>query len=759
MDYLDNLNEEQKKAVVNIKGPALVIAGAGSGKTRVLTYRIAHLLNNGVKAHRILSLTFTNKAAREMKARIGELVDPQAASSLWMGTFHSIFSRILRYEATALGYTSNFTIYDTQDSRNLLKGIIKELKLDDKAYRPNEVQARISMAKNNLVTAEAYQLKSSIRSADEAMKKPAIHLIYKYYAARCKKADAMDFDDLLLYTNILFRDHPELLTKYQSKFDYVLVDEYQDTNYSQYLIVKKLAAEHNNICVVGDDAQSIYSFRGAKIENILKFQSDYDSCKLYKLERNYRSTPTIVNAANSVIEKNTNQLKKVSYSENEDGKKIKVIKTLTDKEEGFKVAHEIHDLHAAENYEYSDFAILYRTNSQSRVFEESLRKLSVPYKVYGGLSFYQRKEIKDMLAYLRLLKNPNDEEAIKRVINYPKRGIGATTVEKIKQYALMYEKSMWDIISNISTAKYDFPAGTVKKLNGFYELINSFACRMNKDNAYDITSGIANATGIISEIQSDKTPEGQSRAENIQELMNSIKDYTQTAIEEGKDAYIGSFIEEIALLTDQDSNKEGETNYVTMMTTHSAKGLEFKNVFIVGVEEELFPSSMAGTSPQGLEEERRLFYVAITRAEENLFISYTKSRFKWGNIVQCKPSRFITEIDSKYLELPREISDRGQAVGGFNYKKRPTSKPSFEINNRRLKPLNTINSITNNNDSFTPDSPNSLEAGQTVEHQRFGQGEIITIEGNRMDKKAKVMFENFGEKQLLLKFAKLKIIK
>ena len=759
MDYLKNLNEEQKNAVINTKGPSLVIAGAGSGKTRVLTYRIAHLLNNGVKAHRILALTFTNKAAREMKARIGELVDPQAASSLWMGTFHSIFSRILRYEAEALGYSSNFTIYDTQDSRNLIKGIIKELKLDDKTYRPNEVQARISMAKNNLVTADAYQYKASIRSADEAMKKPRIHEIYKYYAARCKKADAMDFDDLLLYTNILFRDYPELLTKYQSKFDFVLVDEYQDTNYSQYLIVKKLAAEHHNICVVGDDSQSIYSFRGAKIENILKFQSDYEGCKLYKLERNYRSTPTIVNAANSVIEKNTKQLKKVSYSENEDGNKIKVIKTLTDKEEGFKVAQEIHDIRTSEDIEYKDFAILYRTNSQSRAFEESLRKINIPYKVYGGLSFYQRKEIKDMLAYLRLLTNPNDEEAIKRVINYPKRGIGATTVEKVKQYALMYEKSMWDIISNISTAKYDFTAGTVKKLNGFYELIHSFACRIDKDNAYDITTGIANASGIISEIQSDKTPEGQSRAENIQELLNSIKDYTQTSIEEGKDAYIRSFIEEIALLTDQDSNKDGEINYVTLMTTHSAKGLEFKNVFIVGVEEELFPSSMSSNSPQGLEEERRLFYVAITRAEKNLFLSYTKSRFKWGNIVQCKPSRFISEIDKKYIDLPREVEERGQAVGGFNYKKRPASKPSFEINNRRLKPLNTIDSITRDNGIFTPDSPNNLKAGQTVEHQRFGRGEIVKLEGNNMDKKAKVMFENFGEKQLLLKFAKLKIIK
>lgn len=758
MEYLDKLNEEQKNAVINTKGPSLVIAGAGSGKTRVLTYRIAHLLNSGVKAHKILALTFTNKAAREMKARISDIVGSQAASSLWMGTFHSIFSRILRYEAETLGYSSNFTIYDTQDSRNLIKTIIKELKLDDKAYRPNEVQARISMAKNNLITSEVYSNKSSIISADNALKKPRIHEIYKYYAARCKKADAMDFDDLLLNTNILFRDHPELLDKYQSKFDYILVDEYQDTNYSQYLIVKKLAAAHNNICVVGDDAQSIYSFRGAKIENILKFQNDYKGCALYKLERNYRSTPTIVNAANSVIDKNSKQLKKVSYSKNEDGARIKVIKTLTDKEEGFKIAHEIHDIHMENNLTYNDFAILYRTNSQSRAFEESLRKINIPYKVYGGLSFYQRKEIKDILAYLRLLTNPNDEEALKRVINYPKRGIGLSTVEKIKQYAQMYEKSMWDIISNIGTAQYDFNSGTVKKLYGFYELINSFGNRVTSANAYDITHGIAQASGIISEIQSDKTTEGISRYENIQELLNSVKDYTQTSLEEGNDPYLSSFIEEIALLTDQDKGDNNDYNFVTLMTAHSAKGLEFKNVFIVGLEEELFPSSMAGSTAQGLEEERRLFYVALTRAEERLFLSYTKSRFKWGNVVQCKPSRFISEIDSKYVDLPRELEDVSTGKSEFNYNKKVSSKPSFNFNNKRLKPLDRIKSINHATEGFVPDNPSKLEGGMSVEHQRFGIGTIITIEGSGMEKKATVDFKNFGKKQLLLKFAKLKIV-
>lgn len=758
MEYLENLNKEQRNAVINTEGPSLVIAGAGSGKTRVLTYRIAHLLNKDVKAHKILALTFTNKAAKEMKIRIADIVGTQAASSLWMGTFHSIFSRILRYEAESLGYSSNFTIYDTQDSRNLIKTIIKELQLDDKTYRPNEVQARISMAKNNLITAEAYRSKASILSADNAAKKPRISEIYKYYEARCKKADAMDFDDLLLNTNILFRDHAEILNKYQNKFNYILVDEYQDTNYSQYLIVKKLAENHKNICVVGDDAQSIYSFRGAKIENILKFQSDYSKCSLYKLEQNYRSTPTIVNAANSVIDKNIQQLKKSSYSKNKDGERIKVIKTLTDKEEAYKVSQEIQATLDIGKYSYNDFAILYRTNSQSRTFEEYLRKLNIPYKVYGGLSFYQRKEIKDLLAYLRMLINPNDEEALKRIINYPKRGIGQSSIDKIKQYAQMYEKSMWDIISNISIQTYDFNSGTIKKLDNFCQLIKSYTFRATKENAFDLTFGIAQASGIIAEIQGDKTTEGISRYENIQELLNSIKDYTQTSLEEGKSPLLSSFIEEIALLTDQDKNDEDEYEYVTLMTAHSAKGLEFKNVFIVGLEEELFPSSMANATVQGLEEERRLFYVAITRAEENLFLSYTKSRFKWGNIVQCKPSRFISEIDSKYIELPREIEEKQLEKTGFNYNKKVSSKPIINFNNTRLKPLNNNESITSIENNFIPDNPVKLKEGLKVEHQRFGQGVIISIEGTNSERKATVDFNNFGRKQLLLKFAKLKIV-
>jgi DNA helicase-2/ATP-dependent DNA helicase PcrA len=759
LEYLDNLNEEQRAAVVNTKGAALIIAGAGSGKTRVLTYRIAHLLNEGEKAHKILSLTFTNKAAREMKERIADVVGAKTASSLWMGTFHSIFSRILRYEAESLNYSSNFTIYDTQDSRNLIKGIVKELKLDDKAYRPNAVQSRISMAKNNLLTAETYAQSSVAISADKQQKMPQIHQIYKFYEARCKKADAMDFDDLLLNTNILFRDNPDILKKYQEKFNYILVDEYQDTNFSQYLIVKKLASEHNNICVVGDDAQSIYSFRGAKIENILKFQNDYQGCKLYKLERNYRSTPTIVNAANSVIAKNTEQLKKASYSKNAEGDKIKIIRTLTDKEEAYKVAQEIKNVHDLDKSEYKDTAILYRTNSQSRAFEESLRKLSVPYKVFGGLSFYQRKEIKDILAYIRLLTNPNDEEAIKRIINYPKRAIGNTTMDKIKQYALMYDKSIWYIVNNIKTAPYDFTAGVQKKLASFADLINTFAVRIEEDTAYQIANGIAQASGLVKEITADKTPEGISRLENLQELFNSIKDYTQTSIEEGKDPKIAAFIEDIALLTDQDKNKGEEYDFISLMTTHSAKGLEFKNVFIVGLEEELFPSSMAGATPQGLEEERRVFYVALTRAEKRLFLSYTKNRFKWGNLVQCKPSRFIKEIDPQYIENPNEREAVTQATGGFMYKNKAKTKASFEIPNRRLKPLSSTDSIQESTGDSQHTNPNNLEPGNIIEHQRFGRGTILNIEGANMNKKASIKFENFGEKQLLLKFAKLKIIK
>lgn len=762
MNYLEELNEEQRKAVENTKGPSLVIAGAGSGKTRVLTYRIAHLLNQGVKPHKILALTFTNKAAREMKNRIADIVGPQLASSLWMGTFHSIFSRILRYEAEALKFSSNFTIYDTQDAKNLLKSIIKDLKLDDKTYKVNGVLGRISMAKNNLVTSEAYATNANIQAFDKSINMPRVQEIYKRYHHRCQKADAMDFDDLLLNTNILFRDHIDILERYQERFDYILVDEYQDTNYSQYLIVKKLAARHKNICVVGDDAQSIYSFRGAKIENILNFRNDYPDYTLYKLEQNYRSTPTIVKAANSVIGKNKEQIKKISFSEKEEGEKIQLIKALSDKEEGFKVAAEIMDTRNLEHLNFNDFAILYRTNAQSRIFEESLRKRNIPYKIYGGLSFYARKEIKDIISYFKLVVNNNDEEALKRVINYPKRGIGASTVEKLRVYSINDGKSIWETISNLNTAPYDFNSGTIRKLNAFAELINSFKANLDEQNAYDLASTIARATGIVAELQNDRTPEGVSRHENIQELLNGIKDFIENAKQESEDSSLPAFLEQVALLTDQDSEKPEDRDKVTLMTVHSAKGLEFKHVFIVGMEEELFPSKMSMSTAQNLEEERRLFYVALTRAENKVTLSYTVSRYQWGNVVQCRPSRFLKEIDPQFVDFPEELLNSSTSSNGesnsFKYKNKPSAKQNIRFSGRKLTPLQRASKVAVADNDFKASSPNELQAGMNVTHQRFGNGKILNIEGNGMDRKATVFFQNHGQKQLLLKFAKLKIV-
>ncbi len=761
MKYLEELNEEQRKAVENTKGPSLVIAGAGSGKTRVLTYRIAHLLNQGVNPHEILALTFTNKAAKEMKKRIANIVDPQLANSIWMGTFHSIFSRILRYEAKALKFSSNFTIYDTQDAKNLIKSILKDLKLDDKTYKINSVLGRISMAKNNLVTSDAYANNTNIQAFDRSINMPRIQEIYKWYHHRCQKADAMDFDDLLLYTNILFRDNIDILEKYQEIFKYILVDEYQDTNYSQYLIVKKLAARHKNICVVGDDAQSIYSFRGAKIENILNFRNDYPGYSLYKLEQNYRSTPTIVNAANSVIDKNKEQIKKVSFSKKEEGENIQVIKALSDKEEGFKVACEIMNSIYNNHLKFNDFAILYRTNAQSRIFEESFRKRNIPYKIYGGLSFYSRKEIKDIISYFKLIVNSNDEEALKRVINYPRRGIGTATVEKLRIYSTNEGKSIWEIIQNLCTAPYDFNSGTIKKLTAFASLINSFKNNTKTQTAYELALSVASTTGIMTELLNDRTTEGISRHENIQELLNGIKDFTEISEQEDKDSSLPVFLEQVALLTDQDAEKPEDIEKVTLMTVHSAKGLEFKHVFIVGMEEELFPSKMSISTPQSLEEERRLFYVALTRAESKVSLSYTVSRYQWGNIVQCRPSRFLKEIDSQFIDLPEEslIINNEEDNNSFNYKNKPSTKQHIKLGARRLTPLQKANTLSNVNNNFQASNPNSLQAGMNVTHQRFGSGKILNIEGNGTDKKATVFFQNHGQKQLLLKFAKLKIIK
>ena len=749
MDFINELNENQREAVVNTEGPTLVIAGAGSGKTRVLTYRIANLLSKGVPAYRILALTFTNKAAREMQKRIATLVGQGNASNLWMGTFHSIFSKILRVEAEHLGYTSNFTIYDSQDSKNLIKSIVKDLRLDDKVYKPNDVLGRISMAKNNLVVAQAYAQSAKIVAADQAAKKPMITEIYKYYQLRCRQSDVMDFDDLLLQTNILFRDFPEILEKYQKKFDYILVDEYQDTNYSQYLIIKKLAEQHKNICVVGDDAQSIYSFRGARIENILNFRNDYPGYKLCKLEQNYRSTTTIVDAANSIISRNKEQIPKKTFSENEEGDKIRVMKAMSDKEEGFQVAQEIFRISQNEQAEFNDFAILYRTNAQSRIMEEALRKRNIPYKIYGGLSFYQRKEIKDLLAYLRLTVNQNDEEALKRIINYPKRGIGDTTVDKLKEVALKYNASIWTVLCNLNKVPGVVSAATAAKLTHFRQLIEGFTELAKEENAYDTTYRIAKTSGIIDDLSADDTPEGVSRKENIQELLNAVKDFSETAYNEGRDDKLPSFLEGVALLTDQDSEKPEDNNKVTLMTIHSAKGLEFENVFIVGMEEDLFPAQQSAYTPAALEEERRLFYVALTRAEKKVVMTYATTRYKNGNVVYPQPSRFIAEIDPVYLEgyftPTRSREDRQlQVPGRMTRMAKPTLSPQPNV---EIPDVDTSRLLAISGDTVVP--------GMIIYHPNFGAGKVITLDGLGVNKKAKVLFAKHGQKVLLLKFAKL----
>lgn len=736
------------------EGASLVIAGAGSGKTRVLTYRIAQLLSQGIPAYKILALTFTNKAAREMQKRISELVGADIAANLWMGTFHSIFSKILRFEAEKLGYTSNYTIYDTQDSKNLIKAIVKDMKLDDKVYKPSAILGRISMAKNNLVVAQSYAQNSRILTEDTAAKRPLLGEIYKEYQQRCLKSDTMDFDDLLLQTNILFRDHPEILAKYQQKFQYILVDEYQDTNYSQYLIVKKLADVHRNLCVVGDDAQSIYSFRGARIENILNFKNDYPDYKLFKLEQNYRSTTTIVDAANSVISKNKSQIPKRTFSRNEEGEKIKVLRALSDKEEGFQVTNEIFKLANYEQQEYSDFAILYRTNAQSRILEEALRKRNIPYKIYGGQSFYQRKEIKDLLAYFRLSVNQNDEEALKRIINYPRRGIGDSTVERIREIALKYQVSMWTVLCNLNKVADAFNTGTIGKLNKFAALIEKFREHAGQENAYDAASIIARASGMVDDLSNDETPEGISRKENIQELLNGIKDFTETAYKEGRDDKLPAFLEGVALLTDQDAEKEGDQNKVTLMTIHSAKGLEFPNVFLTGVEEELFPAQQCVTSPAALEEERRLFYVALTRAEKRVFISYAASRYKNGQIVSSRPSRFIAEIEPEFLDgfIALREEPSGFKLNSVPAGMRRPATPAASLHAPAKADIPTLD-----RSRLQPIDPMRVVPDMIIYHPTFGSGKVISIEGLGVQKKAKVLFAEGGSRTLLLKFAKLYI--
>ncbi len=758
-DILEDLNEEQKKAVVNADGPVMVVAGAGSGKTRVLTYRIAYLLQQGVDPFNILSLTFTNKAAREMKERVATLVGSEARS-VWMGTFHSVFARILRSEGHLLGYPSNFTIYDTDDSKSLIRSIIKELQLDKKTYPVNSILGRISASKNNLINAGQYNENTEITDADKAAGRPFIGKIFSIYEKRLFQSKAMDFDDLLFKTNILLRDFPKVLYKYQNKFKYILVDEYQDTNYAQYLIVKKLAANDENICVVGDDAQSIYAFRGANIENILNFRKDYPDVQVFKLEQNYRSTKNIVNAANGIIAKNKDQIQKVVWTDNEEGTKIPLIKASSDSEEGTMVANAIFETKMNEHVSNKDFAILYRTNAQSRSLEEALRKRNISYKIYGGLSFYQRKEIKDLLAYFRLVINSSDEEALFRIINFPARGIGKTSQQKIIIQAQRYEVSAWQVIRHPAEYGLEVGSAAIGRIRGFVTMIESFSALLNKKNAYELATHIASSAGILKQLNEDKTPEGINRFENVEELLNAINEFSEKEVE-GKENSVRSldeFMQDVALLTDQDNEDKNSSDKVALMTIHAAKGLEFPYVFIVGLEENLFPSMQALNTRSELEEERRLFYVALTRAEKMATLSYAESRYKWGNLLFSEPSRFLEEMEENYLSQPfkpevgkhlNKPKSEKYNTGETKYKKIPADKSSSDSSK------NDVSTGGNFNSSDTGD----LQVGSQVEHKRFGIGKILSMEGQGPNKKATVFFQSVGQKNLLLKFARLKVVK
>jgi DNA helicase-2/ATP-dependent DNA helicase PcrA len=808
-NYLDELNPVQRQAVECTEGPEMIIAGAGSGKTRVLTYRIAHLMQKGVDPFNILSLTFTNKAAREMKERIAKIVGASEAKNIWMGTFHSVFARILRTEGEKLGYPSNFTIYDTDDAKSLIKTILKEQGLDDKIYKPGSVLSRISAAKNNLITAQQYLNNAQIQEEDRMAVKPKMGIIYQQYASRCFKAGAMDFDDLLFNTNVLLRDFPAVLHKYQHKFKYILVDEYQDTNFSQYVIVKQLAAAFRNICVVGDDAQSIYAFRGANIQNILNFEKDYPELNTYKLEQNYRSTKNIVGAANTVISKNTEQLKKNVFTDNEEGEKIKVVKTESDNAEGNFVANSIFETKMNEQANNKDFAILYRTNAQSRAMEEALRRQNIPYRIYGGLSFYQRKEIKDLLSYYRLTINNHDEEALKRIINYPARGIGDTTLDRLIIAANDHDVSIWTVIENINQFETGINAGAKAKVDEFATMIKSFSAMLTSHNAYDLGQHVAVHSGILRDLYADKTPEGVSRHENIQELLNGLKEFSESEIElfdEGEDENtiensteikppttessdngmlfsfeeekkpestvplekgaptLTLFMQDIALMTDADKNvkTEEDKNKVALMTIHAAKGLEFKYVYIVGLEENLFPSQMSLTSRADLEEERRLFYVAITRAEKRATLSFSTTRYRWGNLIYSEPSRFIEELDEQYVEFPRENNNRlfGEEETNTVKAKLNISKPQQQFVQRPVigKKLVKVNAAKKATSDFDTESLRDLQVGMQVEHERFGSGKVINMDGEFPNNKATVFFDGVGQKQLLIKFAKLRIV-
>ncbi len=757
-DFLKDLNKEQYEAVVHSEGPSMIIAGAGSGKTRVLTYRIAHLLEKGVDPFHVLALTFTNKAAREMKERVIQLIGDGEARNVWMGTFHSVFAKILRIEGHHLGYPSHFTIYDTDDSKKLIRNIIKEMNLDPKVYVPNYVRNRISMAKSHIISPEDYAVDPEIITADESGAKPLIKDIYKSYNARLKRSDAMDFDDLLFNTYILFHSFAEVLYKYQQKFRYILVDEYQDTNQAQYLIVKKLAANTENICVVGDDAQSIYAFRGANIQNILNFRKDYPDYKLFKLEQNYRSTKVIVSAANKVITFNKEQIKKTVWTDNGEGEKIGFIKATSDNEEGKLVADAIFSTKMNQQRPNSDFAILYRTNAQSRSMEESLRKLNIPYRIYGGQSFYNRKEIKDLLAYFRIVINPNDEEALQRSISTPSRGIGKTSMQHIIVTAEEQGVSMWEVINDPQKYALKVNSGILNKLSGFATMIKSFAAEMKKKEAYEVAKLIANGSGLIRMFREEETPEGISRVENMEELLNSVKEFSERGAEanEGDLESQGSleeFMQEVALFTDADKDDD-DKDKVSLMTIHAAKGLEFPFVFIVGLEENLFPSVQSISTRADLEEERRLFYVALTRAKKKVTLSYAESRYRWGQFSFSEPSRFLEEVDESLLDIPHKTALKTAPSGNGLSSTSNYYPPSGK---RNLKPAGTTTSVSASTD-FQPDDTTGLVIGMEVEHPKFGKGKVVAVEGMGPNKKATVFFPGVGNKNLLLRFAKLKIL-
>ena len=764
-EYLDKLNPQQRDAVTYTDGPALVIAGAGSGKTRVLTYKIVHLLTHGYEPWRILALTFTNKAAREMRERIEQLVGPKTASRLWMGTFHSIFARLLRQNAERIGYKSNFTIYDTADSKSLVKSIIKDMDLDDKIYKPSAVLSAISAAKNALISPEKYATLKDVMDADKQSRRPLIYSIYRTYRDRCFSSGAMDFDDLLYYMNVLLRDNPDLLHHYQEFFRYVL-DEYQDTNFAQHVIVSQLCRENQNLCVVGDDAQSIYSFRGANISNILNLKRGYPNLQIFKLEQNYRSTQNIINAANSLIDKNTQQIKKNVFSKNEPGQRIEVVQSYSDFEEGYLVANRISQVKMRSHDSFEDFAILYRTNAQSRVLEESLRKRNIPYRIYGGLSFYQRKEVKDAIAYFRLAVNPYDDEALKRIINYPARGIGETTVNKLWRCAIDNKVSIWDIITNLDTYTPGVNSGTAKKLTAFSDMIQRFI-DMNRQGATaeEVAARIIADTRILAVLLTDNTPENLSKQENINELMSGVREFVLNRTEEGNDDLsLTSFLGEVSLATDQDLEEGDDAQErVTLMTAHAAKGLEFNNVFIVGVEEDLFPSAMSNGSLSEIEEERRLLYVAITRARKFCMLSYASSRYRNGMTTMCSPSRFIRDIDPAYLQLSSGTVLSTPKPSFASYRSSyhtPASAPRRSSATSTSAPAPAPNQPAK--DTNVPGAAihkaGELEVGTVIEHTRFGRGTVTDIDTTQPDTRITVDFDNTGERVLLLKFARFSII-